>query len=542
MGSKISPARSEIGSRRTDPLKGGIVCPGPGNVWRSWRKSFGSTRLVVVANREPYLHVYEEEEIHCKRPAGGLTTALDPVMQACGGSWVAHGSGDGDADVADERGRILVPPEDPSYTLRRVWLTKEEEQGYYYGFANEALWPLCHNAFTRPIFNPSDWEYYQQVNHKFAEAVVEEVGPGPGLVFVQDYHFALLPRLLKQLRPDLVVLQFWHVPWPHPEVFRICPWQQELLEGMLGNDLLCFHTQNFCNNFFETVDRCLESRLDRENFAVTRGGLTTFLRPFPISIDPELIGALDNAEGKRLELNLYKKLRLQNRQLLVGIDRLDYTKGIPERIRAVDRLLALHPELKRKFHLVQVAAPSRTHIPTYRRVTEEVRDLVEEVNWKHGDGSWSPVILINETYGPDKVAALFRMANGCVVSSLHDGMNLVAKEFVAARTDEQGVLVLSRFTGAAQELTDALLINPYAMDEFAEALYRALTMPVEEQRRRMQRLRATVAEKNIYRWAGQMLTDAGRLLEMRYDGAAGGIRPPVAGLSFRLTASAAAGL
>jgi trehalose 6-phosphate synthase len=510
-------------------------------------KSLGSTRLVVVANREPYIHVYEEEEVQCKRPAGGLTTALDPVMQVCGGSWVAFGSGDADPDMADEQGRVPVPPEGPSYTLRRVWLTKEEEQGYYNGLANEALWPLCHNSFTRPLFNPSDWEYYKQVNRKFADAALQEVGPGPGLVFVQDYHFALLPRMLKQARPDLVVLQFWHIPWPHPEVFRICPWQEELLEGMLGNDLLCFHTQNHCNNFLDTVDRSLEARLDRENFAVTRGGRATFIRPYPISIDPNLMADLDNEEGRRIELSLYKKLRVQDRLMLVGVDRMDYTKGIPERIRAIDRLLTLHPELKKRFHLVQVAAPSRTHIPTYRRLNEEVHDLVEEINWKHGDFHWRPVILINETYGPAQVAALFRMATGCIVSSLHDGMNLVAKEFVAARTDEQGVLVLSKFTGAAQELTDALLINPYAMDEFAEALYRALTMPAEEQRRRMQRLRAQVAEKNIFRWAGQMLSDASRLVEIRHgsNGTAGnngaaGIRPPVAGLSFRVPAGVVA--
>ncbi len=317
-------------------------------------RGLGQTRLVVVANREPYIHMYVDEDVRCKKPAGGLTTALDPVMQACGGSWVAHGSGDADADMADDQGRVLVPPENPCYTLRRVWLTKEEELGYYYGFANETFWPLCHNAFNRPRFDPGDWEFYRKVNRKFADAALEEVGPGPGLVFVQDYHFALVPRMLRQARPDLVVLQFWHIPWPHPEVFRICPWQEELLDGMLGNDFLCFHTQNHCNNFFETVDRCLESRLDRETFSITRGGRSTWIRPHPISIDPNLMSSLDNEEGRRLELSLYKRLRLQDRRLLVGIDRMDYTKGIPERLHAIDRLLVLHPELKRRFHLVQV--------------------------------------------------------------------------------------------------------------------------------------------------------------------------------------------
>ena len=213
------------------------------------RTRLGGARLVVVANREPFLHVYDGGEVRCVRPASGLTTALDPVLQACGGTWVAHGSGDADRDVSDERGRVAVPPERPSYVLRRVWLSKEEERGYYYGFANEALWPLCHVVHTRPRFEPDDWEQYRRVNRKFADAVLDEVGTGPGVVFVQDYHFALLPGMLKESRPDLVVLQFWHIPWPNPEVFRICPWQAEVLGGLLGNDLLSFHVQCHCNNF-----------------------------------------------------------------------------------------------------------------------------------------------------------------------------------------------------------------------------------------------------------------------------------------------------
>ncbi len=507
------------------------------------RTRLADARLIVVANREPYIHSYDGDEIRCKQPAGGLTTALDPVMQACGGSWVAHGSGDADADVADARGRVMVPPGNPSYTLRRVWLTKEEEQGYYYGFANEALWPLCHAAFTRPRFVPAEWEQYQLVNQKFAEAVVDEIGDQQGVVFVQDYHFALLPRLLKNLRPDLVVLQFWHIPWPHPEVFRICPWYEEILNGLLGNDLLSFHTQNQCNNFLDSVDRYIEARLDRENFSVTQGGKTTFLRPHPISIDPDLVASHDTPEGKKLELAIRRRFRLQDRPLLIGVDRIDYTKGIPERFRALDRLLTLHPELKRTFTMVQVGAPSRTHIPTYRRLNEDLNNLVEQINWRHGDPSWRPIVMITEHYDHEHVAALFRQAQACVVSSLHDGMNLVAKEFVAARTDERGVLILSKFAGAAQEMADALLINPYSVDEFAEAMRLALTMPVEEQQRRMQRLRAQVADNNIYRWAGMLLSDAGTLVEVNRDNDPGNSgHAVIAGLSHRMPVSVAAGL
>jgi trehalose 6-phosphate synthase len=476
------------------------------------RTRLDGARLVVVANREPFIHVYDGEEIHCMRPASGLATALDPVMRACGGVWVGHGSGDADRDVVDDSSRIAVPPENPSYTLRRVWLSKEEEQGYYYGTSNEALWPLCHVVYTRPRFDSQHWEQYRRVNQKFADAVLEEVGTAPAIIFVQDYHFALLPRMLKQVRPDLVVLHFWHIPWPNREIMRICPWQEELLDGLLGNDLLSFHIQYHCNNFLETVDRAIEAKVDMERFSVTRNGHTTAVQPHPISIDPDLIASFAPASTTAEERQLRRQLGLRNRKLLVGVDRVDYTKGIPERFRAVDRLLTLHPKLKGQFHLVQIGAPSRVHIGEYRQLNDELASLAEEINWRHGNGAWKPIVFINEHYGAEKVYALYRIATACVVSSLHDGMNLVSKEFVAARTDHQGALVLSRFTGAARELGDALLINPYDVEGFAEALRQALSMPEEEQRRRMQRMRRHVADQNIYRWAGQLLSCGAKLM------------------------------
>jgi trehalose 6-phosphate synthase len=473
----------------------------------------GGAQLVVVANREPYHHVYDGEHIRCIKPASGLTTALDPVMRACGGTWVAHGNGDADREVADERGRVQVPPDAPAYTLRRVWLTKEEEQGYYYGFSNEALWPLCHVAYTRPKFDPNDWMQYKAVNQKFADAVLEEIDGNPAIVFVQDYHFALLPRMLKSARPDIVVMQFWHIPWPNREIFRICPWKDEILEGLLGNDVLSFHIQQHCNNFLETVDRHLETKVDLERFGVTREGHTTLVHPQAISIDVDAIANFAPADVEREQRRLRERFRLRDRKLLVGVDRVDYTKGIPERFRAVDRLLTMHPELRGAFHFLQVGAPSRVHIPTYRRLNEELETLAEEINWRHGTPFWRPILFLNEHFGPAQVYALYRLAAGCVVSSLHDGMNLVAKEFIASRTDLRGALVLSRFTGASRELTDALLINPYDVTQFAEALHQALTMPPEEQERRLRRLRAIVEDNNIYRWAGMLLSRAGRLYD-----------------------------
>jgi trehalose 6-phosphate synthase len=479
------------------------------------RERLGEAKLIVVANREPYIHVYEGDEIRCMRPASGLATALDPVMRACGGVWVAHGSGNADRAMVDDQDRVAVPPEDPAYTLRRVWLSKKEEQGYYYGFSNEALWPLCHVAYTRPRFSSSDWEQYQNVNSKFAEAVLAEVDDGPAVVFVQDYHLALLPRMLKNARDDLVVAQFWHIPWPNREVFRVCPWQEEILDGLLGNDLLAFHIQYHCNNFLDTIDRALEAKVDWDHFCVTRGGRITCVRPYPISIDPELVQSSLPLDKTTAERNLRQRLGLRDEQILVGVDRVDYTKGIPERFTAVDRLLQLHPELKGTFCFVQIGAPSRVHIPTYRRLNEDLDAMADEINWRHGQGNWRPIAFVNEHYSPEQVFGLYRIAAGCVVSSLHDGMNLVAKEFVASRDDGQGVLVLSQFTGAARELTDSLLVNPYSADEFAEALYAALTMVPAEQQQRMARMQQRINDNNIYRWAGMLLSEASRLVETR---------------------------
>ncbi|HEY2786259.1 MAG TPA: trehalose-6-phosphate synthase [Fimbriiglobus sp.] len=475
------------------------------------RTRLGGAKLIVVANREPYVHQYHDGDVEWIRPAGGLTTALDPVMQACGGTWVAHGSGDADRDTTDEFGRVGVPPDDPNYTLRRVWLTKEQEEGYYYGFANSSLWPLCHQVYCRPAFNPSHWASYQEVNELFAEAVLEEARGGPALIFVQDYHFALLPRILKRQRPDLVVAQFWHIPWPHPETFRVCPWAEEILEGMLGNDLMSFHIQHHCNNFLETVDRTVECRIDRERFAVQRNGNNTMVRPHPISVDPDLANEYLGNNWEARATHFRRKHRLGDRPLLIGVDRVDYTKGIPERLRAVDRLLETHPEWKGKLHFLQVGAPSRTHISAYSILNDDLQILAEKINWKHGTRNWQPVIFLNEHYGQKDLFMLYRMAAGCVVSSLHDGMNLVAKEFVTSRRDEQGVLVLSEFTGAARELTDALIVNPFNVEQMAESLHSSLTMAPDEQRRRMRKMRSQVEDHNIYRWAGMLLSEVGKL-------------------------------
>jgi alpha,alpha-trehalose-phosphate synthase [UDP-forming] len=474
-------------------------------------------KLIVVSNREPYMHVHNGKSIECIVPASGLVTALEPILRACSGTWVAHGSGDADQEMVDRRDRLRVPPEDPNYTLRRVWLTKEEEQGYYYGFANEGLWPLCHIAHTRPIFRASDWQSYFEANQKFADAVVEEIADSQRpVVLVQDYHFALLPRLIKMQRPDARVAIFWHIPWPNPEAFGICPWRRELLEGLLGADLIGFHTQSHCNNFLETVDRTLESRIDWEHFSASRLDHHTMVRPFPISVD--LTNGLHEVEDHNSSYAersaLFKSLGVEATLMGVGVDRVDYTKGILERFLAIERLLEKWPAYRGQFTFVQIGAPSRTHIKRYHDFLGEVELEAERINWRFQTGKWKPIVFLKRQHSHEEISQYYRAADLCLVTSLHDGMNLVAKEFAAARTDERGVLILSQFTGAARELRDALLVNPYDIDETAEAMRRALEMEPEEKELRMQRMRRTVRENNVYRWAANLVTE---LCELRLD-------------------------
>ncbi len=477
------------------------------------RQRLDGVRLICVANREPYIHVRGAAGIQLMEPASGVVTALDPVMRAAGGVWVAHGSGSADLETVDARDRVWVPPRDPQYLLRRVWLSQKEEQGYYYGFANEALWPLCHIAYHRPVFRESDWREYVAVNEKFANAIIEEAADAERvIVFVQDYHFALVPKLVKQRLPSAIVAQFWHIPWPNAEAFRICPWKQEILEGMLGNDLLAFHIQHHCNNFLETVDREIESRIDREHFSVTLRGSPTLVRPHAISVDfEELSREADTYPTARRIANFRQEHRLEDVKIVLGVDRTDYTKGIPERLRAIDSLLRRHPDLAGRFVHVQIGVPSRTHIPAYQSLRDEIVALVEEINVRHRTPAWQPLLYLDRHFDRETLIALYRTADVCAVTSLHDGMNLVAKEFVASRPDGRGVLVLSHFTGAARELTHALLVNPYAVDEMAETLNVALLMPAEKQAVHMEKLRTIVREHNVFRWVGKVLADAVRV-------------------------------
>jgi trehalose 6-phosphate synthase len=477
----------------------------------------GGSRLFVVSNREPYTHQRTGKSLEVVVPPSGLVTALEPVLNACDGTWIAHGSGDGDREVVDERDRLQVPPDDPRYTLRRVWLSKEEEEGYYYGFANEGLWPLCHIAHTRPIFRAGDWQHYEEVNRKFATALFEEIeGTHAPVVLVQDYHFALLPRMIKEREPDARVAIFWHIPWPNPEAFGICPWQRQLVEGLLGADLIGFHIQSHCNNFLQTADRVVESRVDWEHFSVLRQEHRTMVRPFPISVDFTADGSGENSHEFNYpeRISLLRSLGVEASLMGIGVDRVDYTKGILERFLAVERFLERNPHYQGEFTLVQIGAPSRTHIKRYHDLLAEVEAEAERINWRFQMGKWKPIVFLKRQHSHEEIEPYYRAADLCLVTSLHDGMNLVAKEFVAARADERGVLVLSQFTGAAREFRDALLVNPYDIDRTADAIRLALEMEPEDKELRMRRMRKIVREHNIYRWAGNLIAE---LCEIRMD-------------------------
>lgn len=473
------------------------------------RERLGEYLLIVASNRQPYSHLSVRGKIDCRRGAGGVITALDPVLKACGGTWVAYGDGDADRRATGRDGRLQVPADDPRYTLRRVWLTKEEEDAYYYGYSNEALWPLCHTVFNRPAFNKGDWDCYERVNRKFADAVLEETGGRKAFVWIQDYHLCLLPRLLKELAgPQVITAHFWHIPWPPHETFRICPQRKELLHGLLANDLIGFHTRHHCHNFLDVVDREIECRIDRERQSVTFAGHETLVRPYPISVDFAGLGALaDSPEVASLADSLRAEFGAAGRTVIAGLDRIDYTKGIPERILAVDRLLEKHPDLKGGFVFLQMGHLSRIHIRQYKDLNDEINALAEEINWKHSTDEWNPIVVARRHLTLKEALALYRISDILLVSSLHDGMNLVSKEFVSSRTDEGGVLVLSRFTGAARELADAILINPYDREESADALFAALTMPAEERRRRMAKMREAIRINNIFRWAGKVISE-----------------------------------
>jgi alpha,alpha-trehalose-phosphate synthase [UDP-forming] len=468
--------------------------------------------LFVVSNREPYLHTRQPDgSIACTPTTGGVAVALDALLRDRGGTWIAHGAGDADRLVVDARDRVRVPPDAPAYTLKRIWLSAEEERRYYGGFSNEGLWPMCHIVHIRPIFRSDDWAEYRAVNARFADAIAAELTDPSAPVFIQDYHLALVASELRRRRPEAKTALFWHIPWPSPDRLRICPWRGEILAGLLANDLLAFQLERDRRNFL----LCVRDELDApiEHSTVRLNGHSTHVVSAPIGVDYDRIARIASDRGLASEKErLRSALRLDAGMIVgVGVDRLDYTKGIPERLEAIDRLLTHVPALRNRLAFVQVGVPSRSKLESYASIEREIDTRVAEINRRHGEDGHGPIRYRKSAFKIRRLVALYQLADFCIVSSLHDGMNLVAKEFVAARSDEKGVLVLSEMTGAAQELTDAIIINPYDIDGFASAIRAAIEMPDDERHRRMRAMRRIVAGHDVFVWASDILEGLERL-------------------------------
>ena len=484
-----------------------------------------SGTLFLLSNREPYEHVRRGSVIEVKQPAGGLVSALDPTMRRTSGVWVAWGSGSADRETTDERDRVRVPPDDPSYTLHRVWLDEQDIEGYYQGFANSALWPLCHMLIQHFQFRSEHWARYKAVNQRFAQAVADEARTADGaMVWIQDYHFGLVPSMLRRLVPAAFIHQFWHIPFPPPDLLRLLPVEvhDTLLRGLLGNDLVEFHTERYAVNFIDCVASFIpEARVDPARLQVQYAGRTIHVGAFPISIDFQRYESLALAEeGEQRAQTLRERYARDGRQLGVCVDRIDYTKGIPERLRALELLWTEHPELRERVSFIVVATPSRSELEAYRALEAEVLSLVMSINERFATDDWTPIVLINENIDAELLAGVYRAGDLCLVSSLQDGMNLVAKEFIACQVEERGVLVLSRFTGAAEEIDDAVLVNPFNVDGFKAGIRTALEMPPDERRVRMQRMRGRLRKSTIFDWLETILMRARTLMANRPEAGA----------------------
>jgi len=479
------------------------------------RKKFSDHLFIVASNRQPYIHKLVKGKVECFRGPGGVITALDPIMRELKGVWVCCGSGDADKLVA-KNSKVKVPPDNPAYELRYVWLNKEENLGYYYGYSNQALWPLAHLVFVQPQFKNEYWNFYKQVNRKFAQNINKEIKGKKAIVFVQDYHLALVSKYLKELNPRVTTLLFWHIPWPSYDVFRILPQREELLEGMLSYDLIGFHINYFCRNFFEALINEAEAKINREQQLAVYKGKICLIRNHPISVD--FAGLSKEARSEEVKGLTYlhrEEFGLHGYKVIIGLDRIDYTKGIMERIQAIDKLLDTHPELHEKIIFIQIGEISRIHLAQYKQLNERVNILVEEVNFKHAQNLWKPIIFLRRHLSFKEILAFYKIADVCIVSSLHDGMNLVAKEFVSAQTSEKGVLVLSRFTGASREFKDALLVNPYHIEDVSEAIYNALTMGEKEKQARIKKMRQHLKQNDIWKWIGKIISEIPQEKESR---------------------------
>lgn len=474
------------------------------------------SNLIVVSNREPYEHNSVDGRVVCQRTDGGLVSALDPVLKHLGGTWIAWGSGVADQEVPGQVDGFPVPPDSPAYRLRRVWLEPTAVRNGGQGYANQVLWPLCHVTLDRVSYRKAFWAGYEALNRRFADTVLDELGKRPAPVWVHDYHLGLLPALIKRQSPDTTICLFWHVPWPGPDVFRILPERRELLEGLLAADCLTFQTASYATAFADCVKEFLDASVDPSKTVVLHRGHKTKLTARAISVHFSLLSDLaktveveDVMARARRRLGVLRGVRIG-----LGVDRLDYTKGLMKRLWALEDFFDRYPEYRGTFTFLQVAIPTRNNVEAYRQYRDLIRQTVTEINERFEappegkNKGWKPIEYIEGRVTPQTLVAYYRMADLTLVSSVYDGMNLVAKEYVASQVDETGVLVVSHLAGAAEELMGALVVNPYDQERMADSIRRALEMPESERRERMQLMRLRLSTHDIFHWAESCLRDA----------------------------------
>lgn len=473
--------------------------------------------LYVISLTEPYQHSYTLSGVECSMPAGGLTAALDPVLREFGGTWIAAGTEDADWEHVDENNRLEVPPRDPRYTLRRIRLSKSEIENFYLGFNHETFWPLLHEVFHPPDFLPKFWEGYRGANSLYANVILEELDESENsLIWFQDFQLALAPKMIRERardEADLKIMQFWHVPWPSWERFRRCPWAEQILEGLLANDVLGFHLPGFSENFMNSARKILGAELDSGESCVSHKNSVTYVGSSPISIDFKEIeesARQDDVEDKIEQLEKFPYI--SDRIVGLGIDRLDYVKGIPQRLEAIDRFLEKYPEYQENFVFVQAGADLLSRVPDYRNLSQRVEEMVDDINRKYEREDWRPIWFMKGKLPTDTLRAFQRLADIYIISSLDDGMNIVAKENVAADLDKDGALVLSEFTGASEELEEAIFINPYDVEGFADSIKEAVELEGEERRERMEAMRKTVRDHDVNDWLCDLLRESEKRL------------------------------
>lgn len=470
-------------------------------------REMGKRKFIVALQKEPYSHVYGKDgRIELTKSAGGVHVLIDSVLKETGGTVVAMASGEADKEVVDADSRCVIKTGNRNYTLKRIFLDKNEFDGFYYGFANQTLWPLFHVVFVKPVFNRAWWDTYVSVNRIFAENIIRELkSTEEAVIWINDYHLALVPKMLHEVNPRLAIGTFWHIPWPTHEIFRICPWRRQILEGILGSDFISFHRDYHVDNFVSCARRELGVMVESEPTTITRYGHKTQLTSLPAGIDFEEVRSITRARTLSKTNVIQNDFGIQTEYLAIGVERVEYTKGIIERLKILELFFKKYPEYQGKLTYLSIAPPSRTQIPTYRKYSEEVSALTEKINSDLQTPEWKPLHFIHTNIERVKLFEYYRAADICLVTSLDDGMNLVAKEFVLAANPEKGMLLLSKFTGAAKDLRKAQLINPYDTEGSANALFESLKMEPEEKKKRNEEMINVLKEHNLYEWAIQFV-------------------------------------